>query len=124
MLSYVQFISFIIYSLGPSSFVPIFPSWIYSVKNKMQWRRPRFWLDNFRGFNYTLVFSLRKNCASFAYPVQTWQERRNLVLDRLESSGFGWWIVFVAGLGFLTDAYDVSIKLQHVVQEHQLKTSV
>lgn len=31
-----------------------------------------------------------------------------MVLSQLENSGFGWWIVIVAGLGFLTDAYDVS----------------
>lgn len=52
---------------------------------------PRFWVDHSRGFNYNL----------------TWQERRNLVLSSVEAAGFGWWIVFVAGIGFLTDAYDI-----------------
>ena len=31
-----------------------------------------------------------------------------MVLSRLESAGFGWWIVFVAGAGFFCDAYDAS----------------
>lgn len=52
---------------------------------------PRFWVDHTRGFNYNL----------------TWQERRNLVLSSVEAAGFGWWIVLVAGIGFLTDAYDI-----------------
>jgi len=39
--------------------------------------------------------------------LQSWQERRNLVLGSVERSGFGWWIVLVAGIGFLTDAYAV-----------------
>ncbi|KAL9137526.1 MAG: hypothetical protein Q9175_001269 [Cornicularia normoerica] len=38
---------------------------------------------------------------------KTWQERRNLVLASVEAAGFGWWIVLVAGIGFLTDAYDI-----------------
>ena len=33
--------------------------------------------------------------------------KRNLVLSSVEATGFGWWIVLVAGVGFLTDAYDV-----------------
>lgn len=39
---------------------------------------------------------------------QAWQERRSLVLSRVENAGFGWWIVLVAGTGFLCDAYDVA----------------
>ena len=43
---------------------------------------------------------------------QSWQERRRLIIGRVEDAGFGWWIVIVAGVGFLTDAYDVSTALQ------------
>lgn len=52
---------------------------------------PRFWVDHSRGFTYNL----------------SWQERRKLVLSLVETAGFGWWIVLVAGIGFLTDAYDI-----------------
>ncbi len=46
-------------------------------------------------------------------PQKSWQERRRLVLGRVEDAGFGWWIVIVAGVGFLTDAYDVSTSSKH-----------
>lgn len=52
---------------------------------------PRFWVDHAQGFNYIIP----------------WQERRNLVLSSVEAAGFGWWIVLVAGIGFMTDAYDI-----------------
>lgn len=41
--------------------------------------------------------------------LQTLNERRTAVYELIDESGFGWWIVFVAGVGFLTDAYDVSV---------------
>ncbi|KAL6714801.1 hypothetical protein ACLMJK_007061 [Lecanora helva] len=61
----------------------------------MQLSWPRFWFDHSAPFKYN----------------QNWQERRRLVLASVEGSGFGWWIVFVAGVGFLTDAYDVGLYL-------------
>lgn len=56
------------------------------------------WTDHIEGFNYP---TLTANPA----------RRRNLVLHSLRQSGFGWQIVFVAGFGFLADAYDVRIML-------------
>lgn len=44
---------------------------------------------------------------------QSWQERRRLIIGRVEDAGFDWWIVIVAGVGFLTDAYDVSTAFHH-----------
>lgn len=52
------------------------------------------WTDHTQGFNYPTLT---------ANPTR----RRRLVLNSLRESGFGWQIVFVAGFGFLADAYDV-----------------
>ncbi|MCJ1393914.1 hypothetical protein MMC18_006790 [Xylographa bjoerkii] len=57
----------------------------------MQFQWPRIWIDNFNGFNYHLA----------------WQARRRLVIKRVEDAGFGWWIVIVAGVGFLANSYDI-----------------
>ncbi|KAH0551755.1 hypothetical protein GP486_007026 [Trichoglossum hirsutum] len=38
---------------------------------------------------------------------QTLEERRRAVYEIIDAAGFGTWIVFVAGVGFLTDAYDI-----------------
>lgn len=50
---------------------------------------------------------MARSAMSANAPEQTWEEKRNLALGRLNDAGFGWWIVLVAGLGFLTDAYHV-----------------
>jgi hypothetical protein len=41
-----------------------------------------------------------KNC-------QDWESQRELALSHIDKGGFGYWTVFVAGAGFLTDAYNV-----------------
>jgi hypothetical protein len=40
--------------------------------------------------------------------VQDWETQRKLAYKQIDKGGFGYWTVFVAGAGFLTDAYDVS----------------
>ncbi|KAE9988762.1 hypothetical protein EG328_007366 [Venturia inaequalis] len=36
-----------------------------------------------------------------------WETQRKLAYKQIDKGGFGFWIVFVAGAGFLTDAYDI-----------------
>lgn len=77
---------------------------------------PRFWVDHSKGFTYNLVGNSSEQRTGSVWSgeltiAQTWQERRNLVLSSVEKAGFGWWIVLVAGIGFLTDAYDVCLDL-------------
>ncbi|TID26857.1 major facilitator superfamily domain-containing protein [Venturia nashicola] len=36
-----------------------------------------------------------------------WETQRLLAYRQIDKGGFGFWIVFVAGAGFLTDAYDI-----------------
>ena len=52
------------------------------------------WTDHTEGFNYPTLT---------ANPTR----RKRLILTNLSKSGFGWQIVFVAGFGFLANAYAV-----------------
>ncbi|KAF2429322.1 MFS general substrate transporter, partial [Tothia fuscella] len=36
-----------------------------------------------------------------------WETQRKLAYKQIDKGGFGYWTVFVAGAGFLTDAYDI-----------------
>ncbi|KAH0541838.1 hypothetical protein FGG08_003721 [Glutinoglossum americanum] len=56
-----------------------------------RWPRLSFWPNHVRPFDY----------------LDTLEERRRAVYELIDDAGFGLWIVFVAGVGFLTDAYDV-----------------
>ncbi|KAI9773270.1 MAG: hypothetical protein M1839_002182 [Geoglossum umbratile] len=53
--------------------------------------RLKFWPNHVRPFDH----------------LDTLELRRAAVYALIDDSGFGWWIVFVAGVGFLTDAYDI-----------------
>lgn len=44
------------------------------------------------------------SCGAQAYPID---QRREWVIDTIDSSPFQVWVVIVAGIGFLTDAYDI-----------------
>ncbi|KAI9763896.1 MAG: hypothetical protein M1840_009008 [Geoglossum simile] len=57
----------------------------------LRWPRLKFWPNHVRTFDH----------------LDTLEERRTAVYELIDESGFGWWIVFVAGVGFLTDAYDI-----------------
>ncbi|RPA82465.1 MFS general substrate transporter [Ascobolus immersus RN42] len=60
---------------------------------RFRFHRPRLrmWTDEPKNFEY----------------LDDYRERRRLTLETIDASGFGWWVVFVAGVGFLTDAYDI-----------------
>ncbi|KIW08654.1 uncharacterized protein PV09_00609 [Verruconis gallopava] len=54
------------------------------------WKIKRPWDDHVKQFEYL-----------------DWESQRKLAIRQIDKDGFGYWTVFVAGAGFLTDAYDI-----------------
>ncbi|KAF2664732.1 MFS general substrate transporter [Microthyrium microscopicum] len=54
------------------------------------WKLRQPWADHVRQFEYL-----------------DWETQRRLVYQQIDKGGFGYWTVGVAGIGFLTDSYDL-----------------
>jgi PHS family inorganic phosphate transporter-like MFS transporter len=52
-----------------------------------------------------------------------WETQRKLAYAQIDKGRFGYWTVFVAGAGFLTDAYDVRITPLFVLKTGMLTFS-
>lgn len=53
---------------------------------------------------FALRVSWKDQSANFATFTQDWDTQRRLAIRQIDKGGFGYWTVFVAGLGFLTDS--------------------
>jgi MFS transporter, PHS family, inorganic phosphate transporter len=57
--------------------------------------------------SFITVYSLRFTFSNTSSSKQDLRLRRRRVLDALDRTHFQWLVVFVAGVGFLADGYDV-----------------
>lgn len=68
------------------------------------WKFRQPWPDHVRQFDYLVSKLFVRSSIDLQ---QDWETQRHLAYQLIDNGKWGYWTVFVAGAGFLTDAYDV-----------------